>query len=165
MYRVCFVCTGNICRSPMAALVFGALVERAGLAGRVAVDSGGTAGMFAGYTADTRAIAVLEAAGYPSDHTARQLRPRWLRTRDLLVALDVGHERFLRRMVDRHGGGEVALLRSFDPALPDGSGLGVPDPYTGGQAAFVDCLAMVEPACRGLLQDVRRRLDQAVAVS
>ncbi|MFF7973833.1 low molecular weight protein-tyrosine-phosphatase [Streptomyces sp. NPDC007905] len=158
VYRVCFVCTGNICRSPMAALVFGALVERAGLADRVAVDSGGTRDMFAGCTADVRAIAVLEAAGYPSDHTARQLRPRWLRTRDLLVALDVGHERALRRMVAEYGGGEVALLRSFDSGLPEGASLGVPDPYSRGQAAFAECLAMVEPACTGLLETIRGRV-------
>lgn len=158
MYRVCFVCTGNICRSPMAALVFGVLVEDAGLSDRVRVDSAGTSGAFAGCSADVRAVAALEAAGYPGGHTARQFPSRWLRTRDLLVALDVGHERFLRRMVARHGGGEVALLRSFDPRLPAGAPLGVPDPYSRGAAAFSECLEMVEGACDGLLASVQERL-------
>lgn len=161
MYRVCFVCSGNICRSPMAALVFGALVERAGLADRVAVDSAGTSGVFAGCTADVRAVAVLEAADYPSEHTARQFRVQRLRARDLLVAMDAGHERFLRRMVARHGGGEVAMLRSFDPRVPTGASLSVPDPYSRGEEAFTDCLRMIEPACRGLLAAVQERLPTA----
>lgn len=41
-YRVCFVCTGNICRSPMAEAVFRTFVEDAGLGALVRVDSAGT---------------------------------------------------------------------------------------------------------------------------
>ncbi|MET9606433.1 low molecular weight phosphotyrosine protein phosphatase [Streptomyces sp. NPDC006512] len=48
MYRVCFVCTGNICRSPMAESVFRSHVTEAGLDGRVEVDSTGTGGRHEG---------------------------------------------------------------------------------------------------------------------
>lgn len=50
MYRVCFVCTGNICRSPMAESVFRSLVADAGLADLVEVDSAGTGGWHEGAT-------------------------------------------------------------------------------------------------------------------
>lgn len=40
-YRICFVCTGNICRSPSAEIVVRELAERAGVR-RIEVDSAGT---------------------------------------------------------------------------------------------------------------------------
>lgn len=145
----------------MAALVFRAMIEDAGLTDHIRTDSAGTAGMFAGCTADVRAIAVLEEAGYPTEHKARLFRSRWLQSRDLLVALDIGHQRILQRWVREYGGPEVALLRSFDPELPPGAPLGVPDPYSGGLDAFRACLAMVEPACAGLLENVRGRVARS----
>lgn len=53
-YRVCFVCTGNICRSPMAEAVFRARVEDAGLGHLVEADSAGTGGWHEGEGADPR---------------------------------------------------------------------------------------------------------------
>ncbi|MEU6210762.1 low molecular weight protein-tyrosine-phosphatase [Streptomyces sp. NPDC047023] len=158
MFRVCFVCTGNICRSPMAEHVFRSFVERAGLSHQIAADSAGTSRVFEGYTADVRAAAVLTAAGYTSEHTARLFRPRWLRTRSLVVALDRGHENSLRRLGASHGG-RVALLRSFDPEAPPGAD--VPDPYQRGLSAFEECLEMVEAACAGLLDSVCSELQPA----
>ena len=77
-YRVCFVCTGNICRSPMAEVVFRALVERAGLADRIEVDSAGTGDWHVGAGADDRALLALTAGGYDgAAHRARRFDPRW----------------------------------------------------------------------------------------
>lgn len=98
MYRVCFVCTGNICRSPMAEAVFRAHVAEAGLAHRIAVDSAGTGGWHEGDGADPRAISVLEAAGYALDHRARQFQASWFERLDLVIALDAGHLRELRAL-------------------------------------------------------------------
>lgn len=90
-YRVCFVCTGNICRSPMAEAVFRAHVTEAGLDGAVEVDSAGTDGWHEGEGADPRTLSVLEEHGYPLEHTARQFRPAWFGRLDLVIALDAGH--------------------------------------------------------------------------
>jgi len=65
-YRVCFVCTGNICRSPAAEVVVRELVEQAGLTG-VELDSSGTDGWHVGAPADPRALRALTAAGYNGD--------------------------------------------------------------------------------------------------
>src|SRR6476646_2813153 len=97
-YRVCFVCTGNICRSPLAESVFRARVEEAGLDGLVEVGSAGTGGWHEGDGADPRTVSVLEEHGYVSEHTARQFQASWFSRLDLVIALDSGHRKALRRL-------------------------------------------------------------------
>jgi protein-tyrosine phosphatase len=152
-YRVVFVCTGNICRSPMAEKVFAEHLRRAGLDGLVEVSSVGTSDWHVGEPADPRAAEVLARHGYRTEHAAAQLAAEHSDA-DLLVALDAGHARALRRTVrdpDR-----VRLLRSFDPETdgdPD-----VPDPYYGGRRGFDDVLSMIEAAMPGMVTWIRERL-------
>lgn len=150
---VVFVCSGNICRSPMAEKVFVEHLRRAGLDGNVDVCSVGTGGWHVGEPADPRAVDVLAGRGYRTGHAAAQLAAEHADA-DLLVALDSGHARALRRLVrdpDR-----VRLLRSFDP---DANGeQDVPDPYYGGRRGFDRVLDMIEAAMPGLLAWVRERL-------
>jgi protein-tyrosine phosphatase len=157
-YRICFVCTGNICRSPVAEVVMRRLVEDDGLAGVVEVDSAGTGAWHVGHAADPRAVTSLRAGGYDgSGHHARVFEPAWIAERDLVVALDRGHLRELHAMAtsetDRD---KVRLLRSFDEEAPAGSD--VADPYDGDARDFALVLAQVERACGGLLEQVARVL-------
>ncbi|WP_244409675.1 low molecular weight protein-tyrosine-phosphatase [Streptomyces albofaciens] len=159
----------------MAEAVFRARIEEAGLDGLVEVDSAGTGGWHEGDGADPRTVAVLRAAGYEEDHSARQFRADWFGRLDLVIALDDGHLRALRRLAPTaHDAAKVRLLRSYDPAvMPDGPAaqpaasshgaalahdLDVPDPYYGGMAGFEECLEMVEAASKGLLVAVRDAL-------
>ncbi len=161
-YRVCFVCTGNICRSPMAEFVFRARVAEAGLEDLVEVDSAGTGGWHEGEGADPRTVTVLRENGYETEHTARQFDPSWFGRLDLVVALDAGHLRALRRLAPTERDAEkVRLLRSYDPAA--GDDLDVPDPYYGGPEGFDACLEMVEAASHGLLAAVRERVEGRAA--
>ncbi|WP_407551345.1 low molecular weight protein-tyrosine-phosphatase [Streptomyces sp. Pv4-95] len=177
-FRVCFVCTGNICRSPMAESVFRARVAEDGLAGLVEVDSAGTGGWHEGDGADPRTVAVLRAAGYEHDHTARQFQAAWFDRLDLVIALDSGHLRALRRLAPTaRDAAKVRLLRSYGAAGATngvgGSGgaggtatdLDVPDPYYGEFAGFEECLEMVEEAGDGLLEAVRSAVTAATAVT
>ncbi|CCK28947.1 Low molecular weight protein-tyrosine-phosphatase [Streptomyces davaonensis JCM 4913] len=153
-YRVCFVCTGNICRSPMAESVFRERVAEAGLDSLIEVDSAGTGGWHEGDPADPRTVSVLEEHGYDGGHTARQFQSSWFARLDLVVALDEGHLKALRRLAPtEQDAAKVRLLRSYDPAA--GDELDVPDPYYGGMEGFEECLEMVEAASTGLLEAVR----------
>ncbi|MFD8020282.1 low molecular weight protein-tyrosine-phosphatase [Streptomyces lavendulae] len=169
MYRVCFVCTGNICRSPMAESVFRSHIADAGLDDLVEVDSAGTGGWHEGDGADPRTVAVLEAAGYEQDHRARQFRASWFDRVDLVIALDAGHLRDLRALAPTpEAAAKVRLLRSYDPAAPaapaarDGAtdALDVPDPYYGSLDGFEECLELVEAASPGLLDAVRAAVKE-----
>ncbi|MFD9368641.1 low molecular weight protein-tyrosine-phosphatase [Streptomyces sp. NPDC060020] len=162
-YRVCFVCTGNICRSPMAESVFRAHVTRAGLDGLVEVDSAGTGGWHEGDGADPRTVSVLEAAGYEQDHRARQFHASWFERLDLVIALDAGHLRDLRALAPtpQHAA-RIRLLRSYDPAATAAEA-DVPDPYYGSLDGFEECLELVEAASPGLLDAVREALKEHTA--
>lgn len=154
-YRIAFVCLGNICRSPMAAVILGHLVNRAGLAGRVEVSSCGTGDWHVGQLMDSRAAAQLLAEGYdPSRHRAAKFDASWLE-KDLVLAMDA------RNLADITGVGDrddhVRLFRSFDPLVPpeaQAEDLDVPDPYYGGDEGFAEVIAMVERTCRTILREL-----------
>lgn len=159
VYRVCFVCTGNICRSPIAESVFRARVTEAGLDGLIEADSAGTGGWHEGDAADPRTVSVLDEHGYGTEHTARQFQPSWFGRLDLVIALDTGHLKALRRLAPTEEDvRKVRLLRSYDPSA--GADLDVPDPYYGGRDGFEECLEMVETASAGLLDSVREHLEE-----
>jgi protein-tyrosine phosphatase len=161
-YRVCFVCSGNICRSPVAEAVLRHRLADAGIDGLVEVDSAGTGGWHVGQDADPRALESLTRRGYHLAHVARQFDVAWFAERDLVLALDRGHLRELLRLApDEEAADKVRLLRSFDPALDDApeSALDVPDPYYGGREGFDLVLDQVEAAVAGLLDHLRGELE------
>jgi len=157
-FRVVFVCTGNICRSPMAEVVFRWFAESVGLGERVTSTSAGTGDWHVGERADRRTLAALERHDFDaSAHRARQFSYRDFDDNDLVVALDTGHERVLREWArDEEDEAKIALLRSFDPHA-HGS-LDVPDPYYAAPEMFDDVLGMIESACRALF----RQLEPAI---
>ncbi|HZP49728.1 MAG TPA: low molecular weight protein-tyrosine-phosphatase [Actinocrinis sp.] len=117
-YRVCFVCTGNICRSPMAEWVLRARIAEAGLSDVVEVDSAGTGDWHVGDGADPRTVRVLARHGYPSRHVARQFEQSDLLRRDLVIALDHGHLRTLRRWASALSGGWGAATGASSVSAP-----------------------------------------------
>ncbi|MBO2451608.1 low molecular weight phosphotyrosine protein phosphatase [Actinomadura barringtoniae] len=156
-YRVTFVCTGNICRSPMAEWIFRHHVEEEGL--DVEVDSSGTGGWHAGDDADHRTVQTLRRNGYRSAHTARRFERDWFDGYDLIIALDEGHLRELASMApDAESRDKIRLLREFDPDA--GDDLDVPDPYYGGQSDFEHVRELIEAAVPGLLDEVRTALKE-----
>jgi protein-tyrosine phosphatase len=151
-YRICFVCMGNICRSPMAEVVMRTYVERAGLAHRVVVDSAGTGDWHAGRPADPRTVDALRTGGYDgAHHIARQFQSSWFTGRDLVVAMDGKNVQSLRWIAQGDEATKVVRLRSFDRASAGGD-LDVPDPYYDEANGFARVLAMVEAGCTGLLE-------------
>lgn len=153
-FRVVFVCTGNICRSPMAAAAFEQLAQRHGVADRLLVASAGISEYHVGETADPRTLAVLADAGYEAGaHRAKQFQARWLDDFDLVIAFDRGQERALRSLARGDEQlSKIRLLLSFDP---DAAGQDVPDPYYSEDAFFGTVLRQIETAVGRLFRQIQ----------
>lgn len=159
-FRVMFVCTGNICRSPMAEVVFRCLAERAGLRDHLVASSSGLDDWHVGECADSRTVAALRRRGYDgSAHRARQFAVADFERHDLLVALDRWHSRALAVQAPTPSDADkIALLLSFDPEA--GGRLDVPDPYYDGGRMFDEVLGMIERASRALFGQLEPALRQ-----
>ena len=151
-FRVTVVCSGNICRSPMAEVILRDLLRDAGLGDQVGVDSAGTTRWEVGSPIDPRAGAELRRRGYDgSAHVARQFEPSWFPDLDLVLAADAGHALVLRRWARTPADAEkVHRLREFDPAAVAARTLDVDDPWYGDERDFVRCFTEVEAACKGV---------------
>jgi len=154
--HVTFVCSGNICRSPMAEKMFAHQISERGLGDLVRVTSAGTGSWHAGEGADVRAKRVLRDHGYPTAHRAAQVDDDHLAA-DLVIALGRNHQRLLRQLGVEDD--RLRMLRSFDPRsgahTPD-----VEDPYYGDHSDFETAFVVIEAALPGLHDWVDERLAQ-----
>lgn len=163
MYRIIAVCTGNICRSPMAEHMLAQALDEAGLGDQTTVDSAGTTGWEIGRPIDQRAGERLAQAGITvENHRARQFEAAWYAERDLILALDVDHYEELREGApDDAARDKVRLWRSFDPAVSHlaPTDQGIYDPWFGEASDFDASWQMIDSALKGIVEFVRKELD------
>ncbi|MGQ0846899.1 MAG: low molecular weight protein-tyrosine-phosphatase [Sporichthyaceae bacterium] len=149
------VCTGNICRSPIAASVLRSRLDAAGLGARVSVSSAGTWDLHRGSPMDPRARATLERHGYPVDHVARHFQPDEFDRHDLILVTDRWNVEHLQKLAAQSSpAADIRLIRSFDPTLEGEHN--VPDPFDGTLEHFERVLDQLERACDGLVAHLLR---------
>lgn len=156
MMRICFVCLGNICRSPTAHGVMERLVEQAGLGAAIAIDSAGTAAYHIGELPDPGSCAAARRRGLELGHRARKFERADLDRFELVLAMDRQNLARLQELARGRTTPEIRLFRSFDPTAEPGAE--VPDPWGGGDDGFDEVLDQCERACAGLLAHIRGRL-------
>ncbi|KGS86642.1 low molecular weight phosphotyrosine phosphatase family protein [Burkholderia pseudomallei MSHR7500] len=150
---ICFVCLGNICRSPTAEGVMRHQVAAAGLDGAIEIDSAGTGDWHVGEAPDARAQQAARARGYDlSALRARQIGDADFERFDLVLAMDGANLAALRKRCPPQYRGKVRLLMEF---AGDGSAGDIADPYFGGARGFEQVLDQCEAACCGLLDSLR----------
>lgn len=158
MVRVLFVCLGNICRSPMAEGVFRKLVEEAGYADRIDIDSAGTHAYHIGEPPDERARAAVARRGVDiSRLRGRQAVEKDLIHYDYVLAMDHENYAHLRALCPP---GHERKLRLFMEYATRSKERAVPDPYFGMTSGFDRVLDLVEDAAEGLLAEIRGRLER-----
>jgi len=161
-YRIITVCTGNICRSPMAELMLAEAATVAQLTG-LEIDSAGITSYEAGRPIDPRAARKLAAHSISSErHIAREWRSEWFHSRELILALDVDHYGWLRQAAPDHASlAKIRMLRSFDPAVAGKDPLdqGIEDPWFGGHTDFDNTWELIHAAIPGILEHVRAQLQ------
>lgn len=156
--RVLMVCTGNICRSPTAEAVLRERLARAGLSGRVAVDSAGTQGYHTGEGPDPRAVKAAAARGYDLRALrARPMLPADFTHSHLLLAMDEDHLAWMQRKAPPGTQARIELLMPHSRRFAELRN--VPDPYYGAPAGFERVLDLVEDACDGLAAHLMGQLQ------
>jgi len=155
MVRICFVCLGNICRSPTAEGVMQHLVETAGLGRHIELDSAGTSAYHVGQRPDRRSAEAAERRGIELRGRARQFEAEDFEKFDYVIAMDRDNLRDLSELAEGPAQrNKLHLLRDFDPDSEPGSS--VPDPYYGGEAGFDRVLDICSAGCRQLLERLKR---------
>ena len=149
---------GNICRSPSAEGVFRHLLNEAGLADVVGIDSAGTHNFHVGEAPDARAIAAARKRGYEIGHGhARQITAEDFREYDLILAMDWENLSALQQQCPKLHQHMLMLMMRFANEFEEAP---VPDPYYGGPEGFSKVLDYLEDACQGVLELVRKRATQ-----
>lgn len=152
MYKVLFVCTGNICRSPTAEGVFRELARREGIVEKMHVDSAGTHGYHEGEPPDSRSIITAKQNGVDlSGQTARRLRLDDFTEFDLILAMAQSHYDFMDRIRPEGSKAELALFLNF---LPGFEHQDVPDPWFGHEDGFQHVFDLVHSGCEVLLDHI-----------
>ena len=156
-FRILFICTGNICRSPTAEAVMRALVRKDGLIDRYPVDSAGTTDFHSGEEIDQRAAQTALAHGYDTaDIRARAVLADDFLVPGIMFAMTREHLRFLQGMAQTiDAERQQCQLALFAEGLPEPYPLDVPDPYYGGQKGFEDVLSMIEAGCSHHWQKIK----------
>lgn len=147
MPAVCFVCLGNICRSPMADAILAHLIRERGLDGWSS-DSCGTGAWHVGNRCDPRTAAVLSRHGIAYDGRARQLAKGDYGRFDILIAMDEANLADIRQRAPANASARWCLLGEYDPEHP---GSEVPDPYYGGDDGFDRVYEQVSRSCEALI--------------
>jgi protein-tyrosine phosphatase len=153
---VCFVCLGNICRSPSAEAVMRDRVEQAKLADRIVIDSAGTGVWHVGSPPDERAQRAGKKRGYDlSVLRGRQIDAKDFSRFDLLIVMDDDNAAALAALCPDEHRDKIRLLMEF--ATRHDSRV-VADPFFGGDDGFEKVLDQCEDACDGLLKALRAQL-------
>lgn len=156
MVRVCFVCLGNICRSPTGEGIMLSLVRAAGLESAIRIDSAGTSAFHVGEPADRRSRAAAEVHGVDLPSRARQFVAADFERFDYIIAMDTSNKRNILALSQKSTDHQkVSLLCDFDPQSKKGAS--VPDPYYGGESGFEHVFQLCKRGCEGLLAHIREQ--------
>jgi protein-tyrosine phosphatase len=147
--KVLFVCTANVCRSPMAAAMFNALAEDRGLPWRA--ESAGVAALEGEPTAENALEALREVGIYPEAHRARQVSAAMFEEADLVLAMSPRHVAALRKNLGDLSANKLYTLVEYASGAP--SEEGIPDPYGHTITAY-------RASVRQLLEHVERLLGR-----
>jgi protein-tyrosine phosphatase len=154
---VCFVCHGNICRSPLAQGVMESIVKQERLEKRILISSAGVSSWHVGESPDSRMQDTARKHGISLNSRGHHFQSHDFHQIDLVLAMDHSNLDTLKSLRPKaETRDKLFLFRSFDP---DNKGdLEVPDPYYGGGKGFEIVYQMVERTCPKVLEHLKAKL-------
>jgi protein-tyrosine phosphatase len=154
MYKILFVRTGNICRSPTAEGVLRSYIQQHSLDETIFVDSAGTHGYHVGEKPDSRSCLMAQKHGVNiDDQRSRKFIANDFYDFDLILALDHGHHRDILNMAPKDAHAEIALFLPFAGMKEEE----VPDPYYGNEKDFMYVFELIDNAAKSLVKNLKIR--------
>ncbi|SMP54937.1 low molecular weight protein arginine phosphatase [Anoxynatronum buryatiense] len=156
MKTILFVCTGNTCRSPMAAALLQGTLNRLGIGeDQISVLS---AGIFAseGQPASFQAVEVMQEKELPlENHRSRRVTPRLLESADLIFTMTAAHRQSVL-MMDAAAAGRVFTLTEYVTGDPEAGE--VPDPFGGSVTVYRQTADYLETLIHQLALQLKERV-------
>ncbi len=159
MFKVLFVCMGNICRSPAAEGIFKKFVEDAKLDKIISIDSAGTIGYHTGELPDARMRNQATARGYILNSRARQFIPDHdFDNFDYIVTMDDDNYNNIINLDHKiQYRNKIFKMADF---ISDKNIKEVPDPYYGGSEGFKFVIDILEDGSKNLLTKIKYDLER-----
>ncbi len=155
-FKICFVCLGNICRSPTAEGIFQHLVNKRELQPYFEIDSAGTSAYHTGESANRNAQKIAQHHEVKLHSKARRFERFDLEYFDLIIAMDKENFANIGQLDAENSYAEkIMLLREFDKSPEDKQ---VPDPYSGGIDGFENVFNIVHRCCISLLDELEKQI-------
>lgn len=151
MVKVLFVCLGNICRSPMAQIVFDNMVKELGLENNFEVDSAGTEGYnemcHAGIHKGTKEILTRKGIEF-SEHYSRKIRPKDYDYYDYIIAMDNQNIKDIKNIIGVDSDNKIKRLLDYT-----NNPRNIKDPWYSGN--FEETYEDVVEGCKAFLESLK----------
>ncbi|WP_419903454.1 low molecular weight protein-tyrosine-phosphatase [Kiloniella sp.] len=156
-YKVLFVCTGNICRSPSADGILRHKLAEENLDHLIETDSVGTHSYHVGEPPTPTGLNLAAKRGYDyADLRARQLNQNDFNEFDLILAMDHGHLDIIQNNCPERHLPKVAMFLDFCDQVSKE----VNDPYYGGPSDYEAMLDVIETGVNGLIAHLRQVINE-----
>lgn len=157
VFKILFVCMGNICRSPAAENIMNEMIQKEGLGEVVKCDSAGTLNYHVGQSPDGRMRKAGIKRGYNFTGSARHIQPIDLLHFDLIIGMDSDNISYIESLDKEkiYNDNIKCFVEYCDKFEIDG----VPDPYYGGGEGFNHVIDIVENGCANLLKEVKAKIN------
>lgn len=160
MFKILFVCMGNICRSPSAEGFFAHHLQQSVYKQQILIDSAGTHSYHLGHSPDPRAIKAAQQQGIELGQLrARKVCLDDFAEFDLIIAMDTSNYNNLQALRPVDSKANIEMMLSYHPRIDSNEvPEEVPDPYYGGADGFIYMNELLDKATAALLLDIETHL-------